>query len=123
MRIAFVTGLEGVLGELLAMEVGLVEKYGSGIRRIVEGCAAYGLPAPRFQEISDGFMVTVYRAGAATQKILDLLMEQPHLSQRELAELLDMSEDGIKYQLSQLKKSGSIRRIGPDKGGYWEVST
>ena len=41
-------------------EVGLVEKYGSGIRRIVESFADYGLPAPKFLEISDGFMVTVY---------------------------------------------------------------
>lgn len=110
-------------------EVGLVEKYGSGIRRIVEGFAEYGLPTPRFQEISDGFMVTVYRADTATQKttqkttqkILDLLAENPHLSQRELAELLAISEDGVKYHLSKLKKAGSIRRAGPDKGGLWEI--
>ena len=112
-------------------EAGLVEKYGSGIRRILEGFAEYGLPAPRFQEISDGFMVTVCRADTATQKttqkttqkLLDLLVENPHLSKRELAELLAISEDGVKYQLLKLKKSGRIRRIGPDKGGYWEVLT
>ena len=39
-------------------EVGrrLVEKYGSGIRMIVLGFREYGLPVPKFQEISDGFM-------------------------------------------------------------------
>jgi ATP-dependent DNA helicase RecG len=33
----------------------------------------------------------------------------------------DISEDGLKYQLAKLKKRGLIRRIGPDKGGRWEV--
>lgn len=32
-------------------EFGLIEKYGTGIRRIREGFADYGLPEPRFEEI------------------------------------------------------------------------
>lgn len=40
---------------------GLIEKYGSGIRRILDAFKAYGLPAPRFEETSGGFMVTVYK--------------------------------------------------------------
>ena len=40
---------------------GLIEKYGSGIRRILNAFKTYGLPAPRFEETSGGFMVTVYK--------------------------------------------------------------
>jgi ATP-dependent DNA helicase RecG len=33
----------------------------------------------------------------------------------------DITENGVKYQLAKLKKRGLIRRIGPDKGGRWEI--
>ena len=34
---------------------------------------------------------------------------------------LDMSLAGIKKHIRQLQTEGSLRRIGPDKGGHWEV--
>lgn len=40
--------------------LGLIEKYGSGIRRIIEHFDKAGLPGPDFRNISDGFMVTVF---------------------------------------------------------------
>ena len=40
---------------------GLIEKYGSGIKRILNGFKEYGLPTPEFREMSSGFMVTVYK--------------------------------------------------------------
>jgi ATP-dependent DNA helicase RecG len=45
------------------------------------------------------------------------------LSQLEsfLFKSADITEDGVKYHLNRLKTDGVIRRIGPDKGGHWEV--
>ena len=61
-------------------------------------------------------------AQKTTQKIVELLRERPALGRKELAELLgDITEDGVKYHLNKLKAEGVIRRIGPDKGGHWEV--
>jgi ATP-dependent DNA helicase RecG len=113
-------------------EVGLVEKYGSGIGRIIQGFKNYGLPEPKFQEISDGFMVTVYAASAertthaettqkTTQKILELIKGNPSISRAELAAQIGITPDGIKYHLDNMRKQGTIKRIGPDKGGYWEI--
>lgn len=42
-------------------EAGLIEKYGSGIGRILKAFRDYGLPTPKFEEVSGGFMVTVYK--------------------------------------------------------------
>jgi len=39
---------------------GLIEKYGSGIKRILNAFNSYNLPAPEFKEMSGGFMVTAY---------------------------------------------------------------
>ncbi len=53
--------------------------------------------------------------------ILEQLTKNPKLSRRQLAEILGLSADSVKWYIQQLQESGYIRRIGPDKGGYWEV--
>ena len=49
-------------------EVGLIEKYGTGIRRIRQGFADYGLPEPKFEEIGGGFRVTSYKSMDSVEK-------------------------------------------------------
>jgi len=39
----------------------------------------------------------------------------------ELAEIVGISQKGVEWQISKLKKEGRIKRIGPDKGGHWEA--
>ncbi len=57
-----------------------------------------------------------------TQKILAILRHNPTASRKAIAEQLgDISEDGVKYQLNKMKTAGIIKRIGPAKGGYWEI--
>lgn len=56
-----------------------------------------------------------------TQKILAFLLQNPKSSRQELASLLGITADGVKWNLDKLKKEGKIRRVGPDKGGYWKV--
>ena len=44
------------------------------------------------------------------------------MSRNEIAKALgDITENGVKDQLNNLKKQGKIERIGSDKGGYWKV--
>ncbi len=55
------------------------------------------------------------------QKILDILSKNPSVTRTELASTTGLSPDGVKWNLDKLKKTGKIRRIGPDRGGHWEV--
>ncbi len=55
------------------------------------------------------------------QTLLTLLRQQPQLTTPGLAAACGMSKEGVKYHLTQLKRSGKLRHIGPTKGGYWEV--
>lgn len=58
----------------------------------------------------------------STQKrILETLQTNPKASRSELAKIIGITEDGIKKQLAKLKEIGKIERIGPDRGGYWNV--
>ena len=56
-----------------------------------------------------------------TQKILELIRENPAISTEELAEKCALTRDGVNYQIRKLKKEGYLVRIGPDKGGHWEL--
>ena len=38
-----------------------------------------------------------------------------------MAKILNITVDGVKYNLRKLTQNNIIERIGPDKGGYWNV--
>ena len=57
-----------------------------------------------------------------TQKhIVELIEENPDITIDNVAELLQMNRRGIVKHFKILKQKGIIRRVGPDKGGHWEI--
>jgi Fic family protein len=58
---------------------------------------------------------------SSRDQICALLQSNPYLSTRDLAEQIGISAKGVEKQLGVLKASGRLRRIGPDKGGKWQV--
>ena len=56
-----------------------------------------------------------------TQKIIEAITKKSDITQKELATIIGITEDGVKYHITRLRKQGLLKRIGPDKGGYWEV--
>ena len=52
---------------------------------------------------------------------LSTLRKNPYISRKELAKMLGISEDGVKYHLRKLKNKGLIEHMGTAKGGYWKV--
>lgn len=57
----------------------------------------------------------------SSEKIISLMREEPKLSAKEIATRLELTPRAIEKQIAALKKSGKIQRIGPAKGGHWEV--
>lgn len=55
------------------------------------------------------------------QKVLELLLGDPHLTLAQMAKHLELSQSSIERAVSKLKKEGKLRYIGPKKGGHWEV--
>lgn len=58
---------------------------------------------------------------STTDRIVSLIKANPQHSAKSLAKEIGISAKGIEKQLAKLKSNGIIRRIGPDKGGSWEV--
>ena len=53
--------------------------------------------------------------------IVNLLGAQPELSFAEIAAILGKSESAIKRAIRKLRELGRLARIGPKKGGRWQV--
>ena len=53
--------------------------------------------------------------------IVSLMEKYPQITHDTLAAKLGKARNTIIKQISKLKRMGVIRRIGPDKGGHWEV--
>lgn len=67
------------------------------------------------------FPTTQKTVEKTVEKILDAIKSNPKITQNELAEITDLTRRGIEWNLAKLKEKGIIKRIGPAKGGYWEV--
>ena len=55
------------------------------------------------------------------ERILVALSGHPEATIADLAAVIGVSTRTIKRNLSTLQGQNRIRRVGPDKGGHWEV--
>ena len=60
-------------------------------------------------------------SGKTSGKILVILRQDENLTIPELARLIGVTERSIERNIRKLQDQGLLRRIGPAKGGYWEV--
>lgn len=56
-----------------------------------------------------------------TIRVLELIKENPQVTRKTLCEKLAINPSAIQKHIDKLKKENVIQRVGPDKGGYWEV--
>lgn len=54
-------------------------------------------------------------------KILKLMRDNKYITTKELSEQIRISTTAVDNNISKLKKKGTLKKIGPDKGGHWEV--
>ncbi len=114
--------------------LGLIEKYGSGIRRVISHFEGENLPRPDFRNISDGFLVTIF--GKSTEdvgkdvgkditgsimEVYKLLQKRPELTIPELAKITGYTKRTVERNLSRLKELNLIKREGGRKEGRWII--
>ena len=57
----------------------------------------------------------------SSQKILELIAVNTTISTQEMADSIGISRRAIAKIIAKLQTEGILRRIGPDKGGHWEI--
>ena len=123
--------------ELLAdlfHRVHLIEKWGRGVRMILER-----EPNTEFEEVGTLFIARFARKQAAlavsdknggarqksseksSEKIIEAIKADRTVSARHIAEGLGLTSRAVERQIARLKGIGILKRVGPDKGGHWEV--
>ena len=119
-------------------EVGLIERYGSGIKRILTICFDYGVIAPNFEEIHHGFKVVLFKEKLPVivnvvedvvedvveirrGEIIQILKTKPKATAKIISSILGATERTIQRDLKILKDLNKIKRIGADKIGHWVV--
>lgn len=55
------------------------------------------------------------------EKIIDLIEKNPSITQVKMAKVLDLTRDGISYNIKVLKEKGIIERVGSTKNGIWKI--
>ena len=54
--------------------------------------------------------------------ILHAIKNNSKITRDELSIITGLSIRGVEWNLAKLKGEGKIKRIGPAKGGHWEVN-
>jgi ATP-dependent DNA helicase RecG len=126
---------------------GQIEAWGRGIEKMKNGCIADGLPEPEFTILPNVFsicfhirnnykMANNYEITSDNQgdyfginfglnetqcKIVDLMITNPEITAEQIAESIGITKRQIEANISKLKASGIVERIGARKKGRWVV--
>ncbi|HQF55748.1 MAG TPA: ATP-binding protein [Fibrobacteria bacterium] len=122
----------------LFLQLGLGERAGSGLPKIRHAWESLGYTVtitesfePYDQSVLEVTKIAVpvqvvelgagKVSGKVSGKILDMLAAEPCTTIPELAVSLGVANRTIERNLGSLQESGRLRRVGPAKGGHWEV--
>lgn len=107
-----------VIGRVLK-ELGFIEQWGSGIRRMIEVCHDSGFAAPEFEEIGTHFRVTIRLTpqGPATldtmdHRILEVLQAADGMSTKEIAHAVELSTRSARAHLKELVARQIVVEVG-----------
>ena len=59
--------------------------------------------------------------GRTAQRIIDMVISNPMITREKMADELDISLEGVKKQIKNLKDRGILVHEGSDKTGYWRI--
>lgn len=129
----------------LLHRIGYVEKAGTGVARMKSAMKNRGLLEPKIEVTS--FFTIIFRTGTVEKvpeevtekvgervgervgekltenqtKIISAMLENPLVASKELSSLVGISPRKIEENIAKLKKTGLLKRVGPDRGGHWKI--
>jgi predicted HTH transcriptional regulator len=120
----------------MVKEMGMIERYGTGIKRVRKMFTDYGLPEPRFETPPGGFAVTVFAnaeneedinkvgVNVGVNAVLMLIEKNPGINVLTMTKNFNVSQRTIERWINQLKKENKIEFKGASKsGGYYAINT
>ena len=126
-------------------KAGFIESWGRGYEKICEGFRTAGLPMPTIEEADGGVRIIFQRnnpihnqgwqdtdkksnkkSGKKSSKeneglLVSFLSQTPNATLSDMHNATGLSVSGIRRIIQRLREQGILRRVGPDKGGHWEI--
>ena len=112
-------------------KAGYIEAWGRGVGKIKDGFQKAGKPEPLFEELGRGVMITLFKGShenvteSVTENredsILRLIKNNKTITTSKLAQQLNVTRRSIARDIENLKNAGKLKRMGSDKGGFWEI--
>ena len=115
------------------VQIGRAEELGTGIKKIFKYSKLYSNKNPQIKE-EDLFEVAIPIITPKTtpkttpsegdklrEIIIKLLIDEPFISASKIAKKINISRDGVRYHLQQLKDAKRITFVGKPRNGYWKV--
>ena len=127
--------------------VNIIEKWGSGIPRIMNEIREYGLQEPEFIIFENDFRVNIYRKNYNTTQstqgstqdiskkekldvknltetdkiIINTIINNPEMSQKQIADNLNWTVNKVKYYMKKFKQKNILKYEGTSQNGKWEI--
>ena len=116
-----------------------IETWGQGIRKMQEDCKTYGILGPKIWGYKTDICVEFKNHESnikskillpqtkhsirekPREKILYFITHHSKITIQELAYKTGLSIKGVEWQIQKLKKAGYLKRVGPAKGGHWQI--
>jgi len=129
---------------------GEIETWGRGIQRIFAACKNAGTPKPKLSYQGNDLWIEFpfaksylrivsptrkvgdkldeklderldEKLGENRSKIVSLMRSNPRITVTEIGRKIGISRTAADKNIQILKKDGWVKRVGPAKGGHWEV--
>ncbi len=124
------------------VNIGYADSLGSGVRKLYRFSKIYSGQDPIIEE-GDMFRVTipllenvpvnvtegvtenvtenVTEKSGLEKKILDLIAQDNSITTEKMAHALSVTRQTVHRKIYALREKGLLKRVGPDKGGHWEI--
>ena len=63
----------------------------------------------------------VEKLSTTRAKIVRIIWKNPNATAQSISKEINIASRNVQEHLRKLQEQGGIRRIGPDKGGHWEI--
>ncbi len=99
-------------------ELGLIERWGSGFRRMIETCQSMGIRTPLFEECDHFFKVTIYHEPSKfileeewQKKMVEYLQENQRITIKDASKLWKVTNRTAASRLNHLRDLGLLVEI------------
>ena len=82
-------------------------------RRVIDGKG--------FEYIRKDLQKDLIKLNKNQKRIVTEIKKNNFITQKELSKIVGITEKNIRNNIAKLKNLNIIKRIGPDRGGHWEV--